>query len=404
MEGLNRIVKQSGAEILSEKIAHHEWKNRFKLMVVKRLGPSLVPAEVVIPLSSFGDFMAKVEKTIRQPVVKEGVMIRNSPSGKPEVVILGFIPGDQRTFSYNFVFGLSLSIMKTGGEARRPGLCHGTLLLDQGQGRARRGPPCQAHGIQKAGGPQGHPESRQGARREAHRDGRRAREPVRTAHPALRQRGFHQGGREADGGCRGTSPRTWPGMPTAAPSAATAWTSATSSTAGAGRARARAASGTGCGSTWRAARSGTRTMVDTFLVCTTCELCNLRCSAALPIEPSWMKLRGKLIHEEKKMTFPPFEMMAAAALKEGNIWAGYRKNRAAWFPEDLEEKHGPGTKAKTVYFAGCTASYVEHGHRHGERAAPGRGRGGFHLSWATRRTAAARPCWWPASGTSSRRS
>ena len=26
-------------------------------------------------------------------------------------------------------------------------------------------------------------------------------------------------------------------------------------------------------------------MVDTILVCTTCELCNLRCSASLPIEP-----------------------------------------------------------------------------------------------------------------------
>ena len=35
-----------------------------------------------------------------------------------------------------------------------------------------------------------------------------------------------------------------------------------------------------------------------------CELCNTRCSAALPIEPSWMKLRGQLIHEEK-MTFRP---------------------------------------------------------------------------------------------------
>ena len=28
--------------------------------------------------------------------------------------------------------------------------------------------------------------------------------------------------------------------------------------------------------------------IDTFLVCTTCELCNLRCSAVLPIEPSWI--------------------------------------------------------------------------------------------------------------------
>ena len=62
MDGLNRIVKLCEAEILSDKIAHHEWKHRFKLMVVKRLGPSLVPAEVVIPLSSFGDFMTKVER------------------------------------------------------------------------------------------------------------------------------------------------------------------------------------------------------------------------------------------------------------------------------------------------------------------------------------------------------
>jgi Fe-S oxidoreductase len=88
-------------------------------------------------------------------------------------------------------------------------------------------------------------------------------------------------------------------------------------------------------------------------------LCNLRCSAALPIEPSWMKLRGQLINEEKKMTFPPFEMMAEALDAEGDIWAGYRKDRSAWFPQDLLPKHGPEHKSKNVYFAGCTASYVE---------------------------------------------
>ncbi len=60
------------------------------------------------------------------------------------------------------------------------------------------------------------------------------------------------------------------------------------------------------------------------------------------------------------MTFPPFEMMGAALQKEGNIWAAYRRDRAAWFPEDLKEKHGPTHKAKAAYFAGCTASYVEH--------------------------------------------
>jgi Fe-S oxidoreductase len=72
-----------------------------------------------------------------------------------------------------------------------------------------------------------------------------------------------------------------------------------------------------------------------------------------------MELRGQLIEEKEKMTFPPFEMMAAALEAEGDIWAGYRKDRANWFPKDLLEKHGPDHKAKNVYFAGCTASYVE---------------------------------------------
>jgi Fe-S oxidoreductase len=72
-----------------------------------------------------------------------------------------------------------------------------------------------------------------------------------------------------------------------------------------------------------------------------------------------MKLRGKLIHEDGKMTFPPFEMMAAATRSQGNIWAGYRKDRTAWFPKDLADRHGPGRRGKAVYFAGCTASYVE---------------------------------------------
>ncbi len=70
--------------------------------------------------------MAEVENKINQPIVKEGTVIRKGKDGKPEVVILGFIPADQRKFSYNFVFSLSLSIMKiaeaNGGRAYSTGL------------------------------------------------------------------------------------------------------------------------------------------------------------------------------------------------------------------------------------------------------------------------------------------
>ena len=126
MKVLPDILHRCQGEILSERIAAHEWKNRFKIMVVKRLGPSLVPAEVVIPLSALGNFMEEVENKINQPVVKEGTVIRKGKDGKPEIVILGFIPADQRRFSYNFVFSLSLSIMniaeRNGGRAYATGL------------------------------------------------------------------------------------------------------------------------------------------------------------------------------------------------------------------------------------------------------------------------------------------
>ena len=126
MTRLPELLKPCEAEILSDRIAQHEWKHRFKLMVVKRLGPSLVPAEIVIPLSALGDVMREIERKIAQPIVKEGIVIREGHNGQPEVVILGFIPSDQRKFNYNFVFSLSMSIMKIaeehGGRAYATGL------------------------------------------------------------------------------------------------------------------------------------------------------------------------------------------------------------------------------------------------------------------------------------------
>ena len=81
-------------------------------MAIKRLGPSLVPAEVVVPLKNLDKVMLDLEKTIKQPLVKEGIIVNKNASGQPEVIILGLIPSDQRKFRYNFVFGLALTIMK----------------------------------------------------------------------------------------------------------------------------------------------------------------------------------------------------------------------------------------------------------------------------------------------------
>jgi Fe-S oxidoreductase/FAD/FMN-containing dehydrogenase len=358
MNSLAEIMKPCQAELLSERIAEHEWKNRFKIMLVKRLGPSLVPAEVVIPLSELGNVMDEIENKVDQPVVKEGVVIRESSNGKPEVVILGFIPSDQRRFNYNFVFGLSLTIMKIaekhGGRpystglyfARKATKVMGKNIVTRLKDFKKKVDPKAILNPGKVTGT-----STVGSLMVL----AQAMEPL--IRPLGNQVMTHLGER--------------PLKPVRGIPADVAWYAYGCSQCGYCIHECDQFYGRGWESQsprgkWYWLREymegreeWDQFMVDTILVCTTCELCNLRCSASLPIESSWMKLRGKLIDEDKKMTFPPFEIMAASLTKEGNIWAGYRKRRSDWFPKELWEKHGPSHRAKIAYFAGCTASHVE---------------------------------------------
>ncbi len=356
-ERLKGMVSACDAEILSDAIAAHEWENRFKLMVVKRLGPSLVPAEFVIPLDKLGKVMTEIEGLVKQPLVKEGIVVPRK-NGPPEVIVLGFIPSDQRRFTYNFVFGLVLTLMKiaerNGGRAYSTGM-YFTHKADQVQG---------AEGVKKL------------------ESFKRQVDPEGLVNPgkvigngwvsrALRMAQWFEPLARPLGNFITTELGERPTKPIRDIPPDVAWYAYSCSQCGYCIDECDQFYGRGWESQsprgkWYWLREymegreeWNQFIVDTLLVCTTCEMCNHRCSAALPIEPSWMKLRGKLIHQEKKMTFPPFEMMKEALVSQGDIWAGYRKNRADWFPEDLKAKHGPGRKAKNVYFAGCTASYVE---------------------------------------------
>ena len=353
------LENRHNGERLGEEIARHEWEGRFRIMLVKRLGPSLVPAEVVVPLEGLASMMDEVERKVRKPVLKEGIVVRSGRGGKAEVVLLGFIPADERAFGYNFLFGLSLSIARIaeahGGRPYATGLyfsAKADTVLCPGQAAKLRafkagsdpegimnprkviGESIISTALAAAGALE--PLIRPVANLAAAKVGERPAGPVKgiPGDVAWYAYACSQCGYCVDA-CDQFYGRGWESQ---SPRGKWYWLRDFME----GRAK------------WD------QRMVDTFLVCTTCELCDLRCSAALPIEASWMKLRGRLIEEEGRMTFPPFEMMAAALSAEGDIWAGYRRDRAGWFPADLEEKHGPGVPSPYVYFAGCTASYVEH--------------------------------------------
>jgi Fe-S oxidoreductase/FAD/FMN-containing dehydrogenase len=354
---MQEILLPCEGEILSEKIAHHEWDNRFKLMVVKRLGPSLVPTEVVVPLDALGDVMTEIERKINKPIVKEGAVIREGADGKPEVVILGFIPADQRKFSFNFVFPLSLSVIriaeKHGGRPYSTGLyfkhkADKVLGAERAKKMKEFKKKIDKRGLLNPGKVTGtgllnysmalagwmEPLIRPFGNQVVTEVGERPIKAVRgiPADVAWYAYSCSQCGYCVEE-CDQFYGRGWESQ---SPRGKWYWLR----------------------EYMEGREEWNQFMVDSMLACTTCELCNHRCSAALPIEPSWMKLRHKVVYEDGGMTFPPFYMMASAMDKEGNIWAGYRKDRADWFPKELEEKH-LNTQSKNVYFAGCTASYIE---------------------------------------------
>jgi len=351
---LPSLLKVGGGEPISDEVVQYEWEERFNLMHVKRLGPSIAPTEVVVPVTGLDKALKEIETRIELPMVLEGMV-----SGSGDVTLLGFILHDERKFTYNFAFGLALTVLKiakeNGGRAYSTGLYFAREAANVlGAARLQR---LRAYKAQVD--PQGLLNPSKVL------DGK----PLLSAfmgmagafEPVIRV--FGNAARSPIGErIQGQGRR---GIPDDL-----AWYAYTCSQCGYCVDECDQYYGRGWESQtphakWYFLRQymegkvdWNQKMVDSFLACTTCELCNVRCSEDLPIEPGWLKMRGQLIHEQGRMTFPPFEIMRASLRKEYNIWASYSKDRANWVPPELEDKIR--WRADVAYFPGCTASFVEH--------------------------------------------
>jgi Fe-S oxidoreductase/FAD/FMN-containing dehydrogenase len=348
-EAFDVLVADNAGTELDAESAEHEWDQRFAPMRLKRIAPSIIPTEVVVPLAETPAVLAEIAAKIHQPFVLEGMV------GKGDrVVLLGFIPHDQRTLAFNAAFALSLSVIKIakrhGGSAYSTGLYFrreaasvlGQDKIDALTAFKREHDPRGFMNPNKVLG-RGAIDALMGVASGLEAVVRPVANAARPpASPKVQERrgipadvGFFSYACAQCGYC----------VPTCEEYAGRGWMSH---------------SPRGKYLYLREVMEGREKfdqhMVDTFLVCTTCEVCNTRCQLHLPVEHSWMTMRGKLIDEEKRMTFPPFEMMAASLRGQGNIWAGKRDKRADWMPEDIAPK--VKDSADTLYFAGCTASYV----------------------------------------------
>jgi Fe-S oxidoreductase/FAD/FMN-containing dehydrogenase len=347
-EPLAAIAAAHDGDELPAQAAEHEWEQRFAPMRLKRIGPSIIPTEVVVPLAELDAVLHEIDEKIKQPFVLEGMV------GKGDrVVLLGFIPHDSRTFAFNAAFALSLSVIaiakRHGGSAYSTGLyfrLEAASVL--GEQRLR-----DLAAFKREVDPRGimNPKKVLGSGVIDLVMGSAA-----ALEPVIRPI------------ANASTPPKVPFASKRGIPAAVAYYAYACAQCGYCVHTCEEYSGRGWMShsprgkylylreVMEGREKFDQKMVDTFLVCTTCEVCNTRCQLQLPVEHSWMTMRGRLINEEKRMTFPPFEMMAASLRGERDIWAGKAVHRADWVPEDLPK---PLTDSGPVlYFAGCTASFV----------------------------------------------
>ena len=353
LDGLREIATTTGGQRLPATIGRHEWDERFKPMRLKRLGPSIVPAEVVVPLANLPEVLEDLARNIKAPLAIEGVSVRGT-----EVVLLGFIPHDERKLSFTFGYGFALSAIRAaerhGGRAysmgryfsSRADTLFGKERVAALKRTKRRNDPTGILNPGKLVFGTGAIGTVIGLAA--------AMEPmVRTFANVL--------GRPAEPLERKAPAKGFPAeIASYAYACAQCGYCVDTCTLYQGRGWESSAP-RGKWSFLKDVLEGKdhfdQQMTDTFLLCTTCEKCDISCQLDLPIEPTWGLLRGNLVQERGFGTFPPFEIMASALKGQKNIWGGLQENRDQWITDDI--KPGIKEQAKIGYFAGCTASFVE---------------------------------------------
>ena len=107
----------------SEEIGHHEWDERFYPMRIKRLGPSLAPSEVYVPLERMADFIDHCYKHFKG----ERMAMEGAVNHRNEVAVLTwFLDDERRRIPFLFGWYRSLDVInigiKNGGRAYSIGM------------------------------------------------------------------------------------------------------------------------------------------------------------------------------------------------------------------------------------------------------------------------------------------
>lgn len=103
------IINSCQGEVMRDKLAEEEWAEKFYPMRFKKLGPTLIATEVIVPIEKLAEFITEVEKKYKGQFALEGTMIHND-----KMTLLGFMLSDERKAGFPMAYASSLSVIEMG--------------------------------------------------------------------------------------------------------------------------------------------------------------------------------------------------------------------------------------------------------------------------------------------------
>lgn len=108
---MDHVVDRWSGKVEAEEVASHAWDERFYPMRIKRLGPSLAPSEVYVPIDNLGEFLAHFESHFSS----EKFATEGAVDNEGRVAVLTwFLDDERKRISFLMGWYRSLDVIKLG--------------------------------------------------------------------------------------------------------------------------------------------------------------------------------------------------------------------------------------------------------------------------------------------------
>lgn len=105
-DAIKAIVEDAGGKLQADDKAADEWGLRFALFAAKRLGPSMVPGEAVVPTKKVGLSASRIRRAVKsETLLMEGIVVGD------DTVWFTYALDDERRKEYPAAFGAAVAVL-----------------------------------------------------------------------------------------------------------------------------------------------------------------------------------------------------------------------------------------------------------------------------------------------------